>query len=256
MRNFMKKRKKLLITGGAVVLVAAVAVTGFIVSRPTPSELTGKAGEISKAAAADDWAALPVDGAGQPIGEPESPRDKNGNLIIAPGMAEEKRGADQPLPVVALKDQVEILDTTGSTAGLLGMLLEPKNSGVGISNDDCLLDWAKTTLPTVKGAAFSGVMDVCGREAAVMYGGYSTSVRDLNLHALYAPDKAERKALSKVLFKNDRLGYASIATKDGKGILLVAAPVTGATAKADTTDPIFKTEPVAPERPAVLPDAP
>jgi hypothetical protein len=265
MKEFMKTRRRLIVASGAGLLVMALVVTGFVVSRPTPSELTGSAGELSNAMAADDWSALPVDAAGNPIGEPEIPVDEESVPLIELGTAEEKRSANEPLPVVKVTADAKVLDTTVATASLLALLLEAEHPGVVLDQDDCLLDWAKVELPQVTGAAFVGVLTVCERDAVVMYGGYSTSVHDLNLHAQFAPEEKERTALSKVLYKNDRLGYASVATDDGRGVLLIAA-ATGASsadgtfAESDagtnsdgTKDPIITVEPVAPKKPDVLP---
>ncbi|ROR76118.1 hypothetical protein SAMN06295974_3734 [Plantibacter flavus] len=255
MRDILKRRRPLIIviSGAAALAIAAAAVTVSVATKPAPAELTGKAGERAAAAAADDWAALPLDEDGNPIGEPEIQLDEKGNPIIKPGLAEEKRSADQPLPSVKISDGIGVLDTTADTAGTLQLLLEANNPGVKIGSDACLLDWAATQLPASTDA-FSGVLEVCGRKAAVMYGGYSTSVRDLNLHALYAPEEKERTALGKVLFKNDRLAYASVATGDGKGVLLVVTAATGP--KDSTPDSITKVDPVVPKQPDVLPAAP
>jgi hypothetical protein len=261
MRSFIKKHRKPLLASGTVALVAAVAVTGFIVSRPVPSPATGQAGVISRAAAADDWAALPRDADHNIIGEPEPTLDKKGEPIIPIGEAGEKRSADEPLPVVKVTEGTAVVDTTAGTASLLGLLLGYQNPDAILNRDDCLLDWAEAMLPTVNGATFSGVMSVCDRDAAVMYGGYSTSVRDLNLHAQNAPDKTVRTALSKVLFKNDQLGYASVSTEDGRGVLLVVAAATldASKTKADNDligngiAPLTGPEPVDPEKPTASP---
>ncbi|MCI4659540.1 hypothetical protein [Cryobacterium zhongshanensis] len=256
MKDFIKKHRKLLIGAAASVLVASVAVTGFVLTRPIPQGPTGQAAAVANAAAADDWAALPVDAAGKPIGEPEIPRDANGDAIIPAGQADEKRSADEPLPVAEVKAGTMVLDTTAVTAPLLGLLTATKNTNATLNPDACLLDWAKTTLPTVVGTAFSGVKNVCGREAAVMYGGYSTSVHDLNLHAQYAPDEAERAALRKVLFETDHLGYASVATDDGHAVLMVAAAsdATSAATGTGSADAITRTEPVVTGTPPPAPN--
>jgi len=245
----MAGRRKLYSRGGAVILVVALAATGVILALPTQpplSRVTGEAKVIADANAADEWSALPVDAQGEPIGEPVPTRDKKGDMIIPAGEATDKRSADEPLPVLRVNAESTVIDTTVGTHSLLGLLLEAENPNVTLVADACLLDWATAELPTLTGA-FSGVMSVCGRDAAVVYGGYSTSVTDLALHAQYAPDKKERAALSDVVYKNERLGYASVATDDGKGVLMVVAAVAPGTPLTDNTDPIFATEPVGSE---------
>lgn len=248
-------------TGGAVfalALVAFIIVANMEAPKPEPRTLTEAETLFSNATSADDWASLPQDDAGNPIGTPVIPLDKDGNVVIPAGQAEEKRGADEPLPVVLIEADATVLDTTIGTADLFGMLLTAENPNVQLERDQCLLDWATTTLPTLSGSASSGIAPVCGRVAAVMYGGYSTSVRDLNLHANYAPNKAERAGLSNVLFENDWLSYASVATSDGQGVLLVVAPATGDNStkikSGSAADSITRTVPESFPRPDVLPD--
>jgi hypothetical protein len=258
MTAFMQNHKKLSITVIAVFLAVALGVTAYIVFRPAPGPLLGAAGEFADAADADDWGMLPRDAAGAPIGEPEMPLDEAGEPIIRAGQATEKRSADEPLPIVSIPentDKAAILDTTAETSSQLSLVLESANPGVKVTPDSCLLDWARTTLLTSDGDTFSGVRgDVCGRDAAVMFGGYSTSVYDLGLHAQYTPEEKTRVALGKVLLKNDMLSYASVATADGKAVMMVVAAADGSTNSDDADEPKDADEAESDEEPILSPD--
>lgn len=147
------------------------------------------------------------------------------------GHATAKRSATEPLPLVVVARGSAVVDTTDSliqdfasdtayfTADAAGVA--PSTMTVTVTKDPCLLDWATRTLPTLSGASQVDTEQVCGRTSAVIAGGFTTSARDLLARAAGHAD------LRAVLLTGGPLTYASVATPDGYGILIVVSPAAG-----------------------------
>ena len=143
------------------------------------------------------------------------------NAAPLPGELTVKRSANEALPVVQLTGS-PIVDSTDYLITNFGRDVDvfQTSTAVSMAKDTCLLDWARATLPTMNGAGKAYTTDVCGRTAAVIVGGSSVSGRDMILRALY---NSSNSSLKGVVFGAPTLTYASVASNDGKAIMVVVA---------------------------------
>lgn len=142
--------------------------------------------------------------------------------------------ADREVPYQLRVEEVEvtgskIVDTTAALIQDFGFTTEfliQVSSGqapaepITMTADECLLDWAANALPTFDGQAVTEIRDVCGREAAVFAGGYGMGSRDLLNNVV---DRAASDPVRELIFEAEALDYASVATEDSKGVLVVVS---------------------------------
>ncbi|WP_185204236.1 hypothetical protein [Glaciihabitans sp. INWT7] len=142
-----------------------------------------------------------------------------------PGHASVSIENDASLPLAEVGGS-PIVDTSnglsrdfGFDVQYLGSTVLPSEpAAVAVHLDACFLEWAKTTLAASNGLSGTHAETVCGRDAAVIIGGYGVEGRDLIGRAV---DGFGTSPTAPILFGHEALAYASAATSDGKGIIIV-----------------------------------
>jgi hypothetical protein len=156
---------------------------------------------------------------------------------VPAGHAFDKRSAFDDVPAAQFDKSDRVVDTT---AGLIeifhGDLINirdmstapldvpnppvvPANTAtVRVSEDTCLSDWATRTLQEMDGKSGIATVQTCGLQAAYVFGGYTTSARDLLMHARLNPANADS---GQILFTSSELKYASSATSTGEAVIVV-----------------------------------
>ncbi|KQO98710.1 hypothetical protein [Leifsonia sp. Leaf264] len=212
----------------AALAVAGVAITGAIAVNAAAQSaadaasqaLTAQEQKLADANNYDDW--VRGEDTTDPANEPPI------NPYVKPGEANQKRWVDEPIPAAGFDDGIGIVDSTSYTFTNFQVAASAVSgadvNSVTVEADTCLAGWAAKTLPERNHTASIGVEEVCGRDAIVLVGGYSVTNNDLMAHAI---DGKEKDVLAPVLKSDTRFAYASVATTDGRGILIVAAPGAG-----------------------------
>jgi hypothetical protein len=204
-RAFARISRRRIVAGAGALVVIAVA--GFALAAG------GEAGAGSSRLPASDHLAVQAKTAKEQAARASAP---------AIGHATEKRTTADALPTVSISPGATIVNTTDGLMDEFRFDLRTSETGVDtltMSADRCLLHWAMATLPTRSDSASLKTEQVCGRTAAVLVGGYSTSVNDM-VDRASAGDANDVKA---VLFGLSALDYASVASDDGKAVLIVVA---------------------------------
>lgn len=136
---------------------------------------------------------------------------------------------DDPLPEPVFAGSVReatdlLMPYFGSNVVTIGSGHVPSQpTTVETIKDQCLIDWAKTSLPAYNDKSFIGIETVCDRPAAVLVGGYGVSGRDL---VGRAGDNDADAALREILFGKPVLHIGAAMTSDAGAVIVVvtAAP--------------------------------
>ncbi|MFE6966776.1 hypothetical protein ACFVAJ_16830 [Agromyces sp. NPDC057679] len=208
------RRRVAIISVTAVACIAAAAC--WFAMQPSAAERERL--RTSEANSADDWSRLPKDASGSPIGEPPI------NPDVEPGGASEMRTYLQPLPHARVEDGIDIIDSTETTSPVLGSLVGKIGQPVPLfTSPSCFTEWAVAELATSDTQAGMKVVDVCDQPSIVVIGGYSVSPHDLyGLAYLDPAPKAD--ATRSMIDEASAFDYASAATADGRGVILVLSP--------------------------------
>ncbi|WP_159600077.1 hypothetical protein [Agromyces humi] len=215
--RYRRPRRSLIITGVLLVVTAGGAIT-WNTLQPSAEEV--EQSRITAVNAADDWASLPRDAAGVPIGEPAISTE------LPVGGAEEVRFATDWLPPARVGAGVKIVDTTDVTLPTMQLLLADQGAQTpgesNVESDPCLADWGKSKLATSDGVSGTVVEEACGRQAIVTVGGYSVGPRDLHTRT-FLSSTTEAAAMVAAVSGTGKFGYASVATDDARAVVVVLA---------------------------------
>jgi hypothetical protein len=144
---------------------------------------------------------------------------------VVPGTAQSSRSSVDAPPRAVFTSSATVIDTTARTmSGFeLDVSAVPKSSSgapVIATENTCLASYAARALPILRSSYIKSA-EICGHRVAAIAGGYSTTERDLLSHAAFNPKDS---ALRPLIFGSPSLSYASVASSDGKAVMVLVAP--------------------------------